>query len=388
VRSVSHRARRAGVGIAFLLASLALAGCKVRIGNEWALWMLALVPAAIAAYVASFVARMRALRRFAPGQQERLQAGVSLPWRVVKATMMVLALGLLVGALTRPQYGGKEKMLRVKGLDIVLALDFSKSMYAQDVKPDRVTILKREVFALLDQLVGDRVGVVAFAGDAVSFPLTTDYAAVRLFLEDMQPVDMPVGGTAIGLAVTQAAELLTSPYLTQKRSKVIVLVTDGEDHEGGIEEATRLAARKGIRIYVLGVGTGTPELIPRYLADGTQDGFMRNDEGDYVTTSLSAEGEKTLESLARTTGGSYTRSAPGKVSLTVVEKEIRKLKQSELKARKVTIYDEFYLWFLVPALVLLVLETILGDARLALAVRWRSRRTDRREDGQEDEEES
>jgi Ca-activated chloride channel family protein len=279
-------------------------------------------------------------------------------------------------------------MLRVKGLDIVLALDFSKSMYAQDVKPDRVTILKREVFALLDQLVGDRVGVVAFAGDAVSFPLTTDYAAVRLFLEDMQPVDMPVGGTAIGLAVTQAAELLTSPYLTQKRSKVIVLVTDGEDHEGGIEEATRLAARKGIRIYVLGVGTGTPELIPRYLADGTQDGFMRNDEGDYVTTSLSAEGEKTLESLARTTGGSYTRSAPGKVSLTVVEKEIRKLKQSELKARKVTIYDEFYLWFLVPALVLLVLETILGDARLALAVRWRSRRTDRREDGQEDEEES
>jgi Ca-activated chloride channel family protein len=361
------------------LVALALAGCKVRFGNEWAIWLLGVVPVVIAGYVASFVLRRRALRRFAPGKEEALSADVSLAKRVIKATVMVLALSLCVVALTRPQYGGKEKMLRVKGLDVVFVLDFSKSMYAQDVKPDRVTMLKQEVMAFLDQLTGDRVGAVAFAGESVRFPLTTDYEAVRLFLRDMTPHDMPVGGTNIAAALEGATELLTSGYTKKKRSKVIVLVTDGEDHGGGVEEAARLAKGKGVRIYVLGIGTGTPELVPRYLSDGTQDGFMRDSGGTYVTTSLSEEGEEMLRKVASTTGGTYTRSAPGKINLPAVEREIRKLKQSELKARKVTIYDEFYLWFLIPALVLLALETIPGDARTRFGEIWRRRRRDREE---------
>ena len=369
--------------LAFLLpglAALALAGCKVRFGNEWAVWLLAAVPVAIAGYVASFIHRRRALRRFAPGREEALNEAASLAKRAVKATFMVLAIGLAVVALTRPQYGGKEKMLRVKGLDIVFALDFSKSMYAQDVKPDRITMLKQEVMAFLEELTGDRVGVIAFAGDAVRFPLTTDYEAVRLFLRDMLPHDMPVGGTNIAMAIQGGTELLTAGYTKKRRSKVMILVTDGEDHEGGVEEALRIAKEKGVKIFVLGIGTGTPELIPRYLSDGTQDGFMRDSSGSYVTTSLSGEGEEVLSSLAKSTGGTYTRSAPGKISLPAVEREIRKLKQSELKARKVTIYEEFYLWFLIPALVLLVLETIPGDARSHISEmwsRWRRRREER-----------
>ncbi|MBW2261650.1 MAG: VWA domain-containing protein [Deltaproteobacteria bacterium] len=362
------------------LAALALAGCKVRFGNDWAIWLLAVVPVVIAGYVASFILRRRALGRFAPGRAEALSERASLAKRAVKATLMVLAIGLAVVALTRPQYGGKEKMLRVKGLDIVFALDFSKSMYAQDVKPDRITMLKQEVMAFLDELTGDRVGVIAFAGDAVRFPLTTDYEAVRLFLRDMLPHDMPVGGTNIALAVQGGTELLTSGYTKKKRSKVMILVTDGEDHGGGVVEALRFAREKGVKIFVLGIGTGTPELIPRYLTDGTQDGFMRDSGGSYVTTSLSAEGEEMLGSLASSTGGTYTRSAPGKISLPAVEREIRKLKQSELKARKVTIYEEFYLWFLIPALILLVLETMPGDARSHVAemwARWRRRREER-----------
>jgi len=366
--------------LAPLVASLALAGCKVRFGNDWAVWLLAAVPVVIAGYVASFILRRRALRRFAPGREEALFERASLAKRAVKATLMVLAIGLAVVALTRPQYGGREKMLRVKGLDVVFVLDFSKSMYAQDVKPDRITMLKQEVMAFLEQLTGDRVGVIAFAGDAVRFPLTTDYEAVRLFLRDMIPHDMPVGGTSIALAVQSGTELLTAGYTKKKRSKVMILVTDGEDHAGGVDEALRIAKEKGVRIYTLGIGTGSPELIPRYLSDGSQDGFMRDSSGSYVTTSLSEEGEEMLGNLARSTGGTYTRSAPGKISLPAVEREIRKLKQSELKARKVTIYEEFYLWFLIPALILLVLETIPGDARTHLAevwARWRRRREER-----------
>jgi Ca-activated chloride channel family protein len=343
-------------------------------------WLLVFVPVVIGGYIASFVLRRRALRRFAPGREEAVGSEASLAKRVVRATLLVLALGLGIIALTRPQYGGKEKMLRVKGLDIAFVLDFSKSMYAQDVKPDRTTMLKKEVMAFLDQLTGDRVGVVAFAGEAVRFPLTTDYEAVRLFLRDMRPDDMPLGGTNMALAIQSGTELLVSGYTKQKRSKVMILVTDGEDHAGGVEEAVRAARDKGVRIYALGIGTGTPELIPRYLADGTQDGFMKDSDGAYVTTSLTGEAEDMLGSAASLTGGSYTRSAPGKVSLPAVEREIRKLKQSELKARKVTIYDEFYLWFLVPALILLVLETIPGDARTrlrALIEAWRRGREDR-----------
>lgn len=384
-RPPAPRAWLARLGL--VLAAAAVAGCKVRYGNEWAIWLIALVPLAIAGFVTSFIYRLRAIRRFAPAQEERVQAQVSLPFRVIKATMLVLALALVVIALTRPQYGGTEKMLRVRGLDIVFVLDFSKSMYAQDVKPDRITILKQEVYAFLDGLVGDRVGVVAFAGDAVSFPLTTDYEAIRLFLRDMQPNDMPLGGTDIGLAVARGTELITSPYLTEKRSKVMILVSDGEDHGQSLEQAIQEAATRQIRVHVLGVGTGTPELIPRYLTDGTQDGFMRDDGGSYVTTSLSDEAQAALKKLASATGGTYTRSAPGKVSLPAVEKEIRKLKQSELKARKVTIYDEFYLWFLIPALVLLVLETIPGDARMKLHgwLRRRRRRDDDEEQTPEEE---
>ncbi len=372
-RHTQGRAAFAAARLATVAVALALGGCRVRFANEWALWLTPLVALAIAGYVISFVMRTRAIARFAPGQEERVQARVSLPMRAIRATAVVLALALVILSVSRPQYGGKEKMLRVRGLDIVLVLDFSKSMYAQDVRPDRITILKKEVYSLLDTLVGDRVGVVAFAGEAVSFPLTTDYEAIHLFLRDMQPNDMPLGGTNIGLAVARGTELLTSRYMPEKRSRVMILVTDGEDHEGGVEEAIGAAAQKGVHIHVLGVGTGTPELVPRYLEDGTQDGFMRDEGGNYVTTSLSADAEKALEEMAHATSGSYTRSAPGKISLTAVEKEIRKLKQSEMEARKVTIYEEFYLWFLLPALALLVLETFLGDARTGFFEWWSAR---------------
>lgn len=354
-----------------------LGGCRMRIGNEWALWLFIAVPLVIALMIASFNLKNRALSRFASGAKdekdgtrkwgwEQLAASVSLGRRAVKSVLVVIALGLCIGALARPQYGGTEKMLKVKGIDMAVVLDFSKSMLARDVRPDRIGRAKKEVEELIGKLTGDRVGVVAFAGSAISFPLTTDYEAISLFLRDVSPNDMPMGGTSIAAAIEAGVKLLTSDPSSKKRSKVLLLITDGEDHEGQGVEASREAAKHGIRIFVLGVGTGTSEIIPKYLDDGTQDGFMKGEDGRYVTTSLTSENEDKLKGIAKNTNGIYIRSAPGKISIFPVAEEIRKLKQAELKARKVTIYDEFYLWFLIPAIVLLMLESLINDSSKGL----------------------
>lgn len=358
-----------------VLAAVAAGGCRMRMGSEEALWLLAAVPLLVALMIVSFVVKTRQLARFAPGGPgpgktgprawgwEALAPLVSLPRRAVRGVLLVIAAALMIGALARPQYGGTEKMLKVKGIDLVVALDFSKSMLAQDVKPNRIGMAKMEVGELMRKLTGDRVGVVAFAGSAVSFPLTTDYEAVSLFLRDIMPQDMPLGGTDIGAAVEAGTALLTADPTAHARSKVLLLVTDGEDHEGRGAERAKEAAKKGVRLFVLGVGTGTAELVPRYLDDGTQDGFQQDEKGAYVTTSLTPENEEKLKEIAKGTNGIYIRSAPGKVSVFPVADEVRKLKQAELKARKVTIYDEFYLWLLLPAFVLLVAASLVNDSK-------------------------
>ncbi|MFH1436829.1 MAG: VWA domain-containing protein [Pseudomonadota bacterium] len=358
-----------------MLTAFATGGCRMRIGNEWALWLLVAVPLIAGVMILSFYLKTRALQRFAAGAKddkgverkwgwEQLAAKVSLTRRAIKAVLLVVILGLCIMALARPQYGGTEKMLKVKGIDMAVALDFSKSMLAKDVRPDRIGRAKQEVNELIRKLIGDRVGVVAFAGSAVSFPLTTDYDAISLFLRDLSPNDMPFGGTNIGGAIEAGVTLLTADPTSRKRSKVLLLITDGEDHEGEGVKASKEAEKQGIRIFVLGVGTETAELIPRYLEDGTQDGFKQDSDGSYVTTSLTPENEDGLKQIAKNTKGIYIRSAPGKISVFPVAEEIRKLKQAELKARKVTIYDEFYLWLLIPAFILLVLESLINDAKI------------------------
>ena len=356
---------------------LSAGGCRMRMGNTWALWLLAAVPLVIALMIVSFYLKNRALSRFASGAKdekdgtlrwgwEQLARSVSLARRAIKSVLVIIMLTLIIAAVARPQYGGTEKMLKVKGIDLVLVLDFSKSMLARDIRPDRIGRAKKEVEDLLDKLTGDRVGIVVFAGSAFSYPLTTDYGAISLFLRDITPNEMPLGGTNIGAGVESAVQLLTSDPASRKRSKVMVLITDGEDHEGQGAEAAKDAAKNGVRIIVLGIGTGTAELVPKYLDDGTQDGFQQEEDGKYVTTSLTPDNEEKLKDIAKNTKGIYIRSAPGKISIFPVIDEIRKLKQAEVKARKVTIYDEFYLWLLIPAIILLMLESLINDSREGL----------------------
>jgi Ca-activated chloride channel family protein len=351
----------------------------MRFAEPGMLLFLVLPLFAISALLFGVWLRRRSLRRL--GRRATVEAQLDRPspyLRAAKGITLVLGAIALVLATARPQYGGRIQMLKKRGIDVVVALDFSKSMLAQDVRPSRLDRAKLELTEFIKQLTGDRIGLVAFAGDAIRFPLTSDYAAATAFWRDLGPYDMPVGGTAVGKALTAAVRMLRpeaedSPAEQEanlaQRSKVIVLLTDGEDHLGDPLAAAREAAEKQIAIHVLGIGSDSPELIPRYLDDGTAMGYQKTGDGEYVTTALTAANEETLREIASLTSGRYFRAGSDLSGMTAIVQEIRNMKQTEIQARQITVYEEVFQWFLAPAAFLLVLAFVIPER-----LWWRRRR--------------
>lgn len=288
------------------------------------------------------------------------------------------ALGLTV-ALAGPRAGSRTELLRKRGLDVVVALDFSKSMLAADVRPSRIERAKNEVRRLMAAQRGDRVGFVAFAGDTMEFPMTTDASAMDLFLRDLGPRDMPVGGTAIGRALVASGRLLERARTAREaakqpgegapsvRDRVVVLITDGEDHEGDPLAAAQELKTLGVRVYTIGVGSRAGEPIPTYAPDGTWTGYLTDAEGNTVHTAFSEAAEETLRKASEVTGGKFFRAEDGSLGMDGVRAELAKLKQAEEKQREIRIYDEVYVWALLPAFLLLLLEFLLPRARLPRA---------------------
>ena len=334
------------------------------------LWLLGLLPAAVAALWWNAVRRQRATEMFGKSATvEPLIAGRAKWWRVTRATLLIVGAALVIVAFAGPQYGSRTRVLRKRGIDIVIALDFSKSMLARDVHPSRIKRAKAELEHLLSDLDGDRVGLVAFAGDAMAFPMTVDYSAVRLFLRDLGPTDMPVGGTAIGKALVASKRLIESSNegrgdesSPERRSKVVILLTDGEDHEGDPIAAAEELKEAGIKVYAVGIGSGSGEPIPSYTADGTLTGHVKDAAGRLVMTSLSPENEDTLEEIASISGGQYVRAEEGTVGVTQIRSELAKLQASERKARRVTVHENRFALLLLPGFLLLVLEALLPEA--------------------------
>jgi Ca-activated chloride channel family protein len=335
-----------------------------------ALWLLALLPLGIAGLWWSAARRKRSTEMFGKSTTvERLIAGRAQWWRAARALLMTFGLALAIIALAGPQYGSRTQVLRKRGIDIVIALDFSKSMLAQDVHPSRIKRAKAELERLLTELDGDRIGLVAFAGEAMAFPMTVDYSAIRLFLRDLGPMDMPVGGTAIAKALIAARRLIESSSPPRgdengapPRSRVVILLTDGEDHEGDPIAAAEELKSSGIKVYAVGIGSGTGEPIPTYAADGTLTGHMKDDEGRLIMTSLSPENEETLERIASITEGVYVKAEEGTVGMEEIRSELAKLQASERKARRVTVHENRFALALLPAFLLIVLEGLLPEA--------------------------
>lgn len=340
----------------------------MRVADPGLLFFLALPVAAGLLLLAGIALRQRAILRLGTPRAVAEQLERPSPYlRAARGLALVLALTGLALAAARPQYGGRIQLLKKRGIDLVVALDFSKSMLAEDVRPSRLERAKLELNELIDLLTGDRIGLVAFSGDTMRFPLTTDYAAAKAFWRGIGPYDMPVGGTAIGKALIAATRMLRpeepSAAATgqEERSKVMILITDGEDHLGDPVAAAKEAAGQGIALHVVGIGSASPELIPRYLDDGTSMGYQKDDGGKYVTTALTAENEEKLKDIARIGGGRYYRAGGDFAGMAAVVREIRTMKQSEMEARQITVYEEVFQWFLAPAAVLLLLAFALPE---------------------------
>jgi Ca-activated chloride channel family protein len=335
----------------------------MRIMHPHYLWLLLLVPVVVLAYVAAFSRRRRLLETL--GNQvliARMSASVSVPRKVLRAIYLTLAVALLALALARPQAGGRARLEKQRGLDIVVALDFSKSMLARDIYPSRLERAKRELERLIDRLAGDRIGLVAFAGESLTYPPTTDYAAVKLFWRDLSPADMPVGGTAIGRAMKSSIDLLKRLRARggESRAQVILLLTDGEDTESEPLAVADEAAQLGIKIFAVGIGSRSGELVPQVNADGQVQGYLKDREGKYVTSRLA---EDMLNQIAQKTGGEYLRADARRFGVEAMEAALSGLKRTENEARLVKQYDEVYEFLVLPAFLLLVGEACVNERR-------------------------
>jgi len=324
---------------------------------EWLLLgLLALVVGAVAVFAAS---RRRARVRRLLGERlgDSLTPGVEVARPVVRAVSTGLSLLLFSLALAQPQCGSRAELTKKRGIDVVVALDASKSMRARDVLPSRLERAKLELSTLLDELKGDRVAIVAFAGDAfVQCPLTSDYAAAKLFLRAIDPEQMQEGGTNIGAALTTAQRVLEGADRGAK-DRVVVLLSDGEDLSGEVGEATEALKAVGIKVFTVGIGSAGGEPIPVLDKQGDRVGYMKDPTtGQTVLSKLDEAG---LESIAQATGGEYFHRTSA-VAVPEVAARIDRLQKTELESRITVRYDERFQSFLLPGVLLLVLGMLVG----------------------------
>jgi len=323
-----------------------------------ALFALLTLPLLAGLFWVAFRARRRALEEFGDSPLvQKLSESVNRRGRVWKAVMALTAAALVIVALARPQFGTRVETVRSEGRDILVALDVSNSMLAEDLAPSRLERARLEIARLIRGLDGDRIGLVAFAGDAfVQSPLTIDYGAALLFLNAMDTDLIPVQGTDLGMALQVSLDAFEEGASPDQR--VLVVVTDGEDHEGRLEEAVDRARQDGVRIHTVGIGSPEGVPIPEYGPNGARVGFFRDDDGNVVTTRLE---EGPLQNIADQTGGRYVPAYSGTSALQQLVDEIAGEAGEERESRQITQYDEQFQIFLGLAILLLMLEAAIPD---------------------------
>jgi Ca-activated chloride channel homolog len=272
--------------------------------------------------------------------------------------LITAAAVFLIIALARPQIGTTLTMTKRSGVDILAAIDTSESMLGRDIMPDRMEKAKMEVSLLIDRLKGDRVGILTFAGDSfVQCPLTLDYGAAKMFLGIVESGMMPRPGTAIGGAIRTA---LKSFIKKERKYKVLVLLTDGEDHDSDPIGAANEAKKQGVVIYTVGIGTPKGEPIPVLDANGNVAGYKKDRRGEVVMSKLD---EAALQKIALLTGGKYYRAASSGFELDKIYDEINGMEKKELSSRLFTRYEDRFQYFLGIALILLCAAFVIGDRK-------------------------
>jgi Ca-activated chloride channel family protein len=294
----------------------------------------------------------------------RMTARFSPARRAARTWLLGAAMLLAAVAIARPQWGERSREIKRRGIDLVVAIDVSRSMLADDVSPNRLRAAIREIDTLLRELDGDRVGLVVFSGIGfVQSPLTSDYGAIRLYLERLKPEDMPVQGTAIGRALTEATKLLTgngAAGFERADTQLVAVFTDGEDHESDPVAAARDASGKGIHVYTFGVGTDAGARIPLRNPDGSVKEYLSDRQGNVVQTRL-VEGQ--LREIAKAGDGKYLRYAGDQSLAGFMVNEIDGFDAKELATMLRREREDQFAWFAAPALLLAIVALALGDGR-------------------------
>lgn len=279
----------------------------------------------------------------------------------IKMILVTLSLALLTLAAANPQVGTRLEEVKQSGIDVFILLDVSFSMSAEDIKPNRLEKAKYQISNLINKLRGDRIGLIIFSGDAyVQIPLTTDYSAANLFLSAVDFKSVPQPGTAIATAINLAAKSFDYNASTQK---VIVVITDGEDHEGDIEKAVADAVDKDLKIYAIGLGSPDGVPIPIYNSQKEAIGFKKDRDGNTVLTKLN---DPILKEIASKGNGKYYRGNNYEDYLDQIFQELSSLEKTEFGTKKVTDYEDRFYYFLAPAILLLILEFFISESKSKL----------------------
>jgi len=314
---------------------------------------------AIVFFILAGISKRKRIEKFGDSAlMEKLSSSKSLVKERIRKVLIVIVLSFLIVALARPQIGSRLTMTKRYGVDIMIAIDTSSSMLAQDIKPSRIEKAKLEISSLIDKLKGDRVGILTFAGDSfMQCPLTLDYSAAKMFLNIIEPGMMPKPGTAIGDAIKVATKSFTKK---ERKHKVLVLITDGEDHNTNPAEAASEAKKEGVMIYTIGIGTRKGEPIPIMDSSGRISGYKKDKSGEVVMTKLD---EEMLQKIALITDGKYYHATAGEFELDKIYGEIDKMDKKELSSRLFTQYEDRFQYFLGIAFILLCIEFMVGDRK-------------------------
>lgn len=288
-----------------------------------------------------------------PQLVNKLMPGASRSRGWIKLTLISFALFFFAVGLSRPQLGAKLKEVETKGVEIILALDVSNSMLAEDYSPNRLERAKLAISRLVDKLKEDRIGLIVFAGQAfVQLPITADYISAKIFLNSISTSSVPVQGTAIGDAINTA---IKSFSLESKNSRAIVVITDGENHEDDAVAAAKSALELGIPVFTIGIGTDAGKPIP--IGNGE---LLKDKDGNIVVTKLD---EKTLSEVAKAGGGSYLRAGNSDFGLEAIVDNIHNMDKQSYKSVVFEDFDEQYMYFFAISLVFLLLELMIGERK-------------------------
>ena len=329
------------------------------------LYWLILIPALIIIYILVRLWQDRTFKRFADVKmREYLIPQRSGRRGVFKFIIFLLMVACLILGLANLQSGSKMEEVKREGIDLYIAVDVSNSMNAQDIVPSRLDRSKQAINKLISDLQGDRIGVIVFADKAfVQLPITTDYGAAKMFLSSVSTNSVASQGTAIG----EAINLAVKSFADDERSKAIVIISDGEDHENDAAmEAAREAAKKGVRIYTIGMGLPDGAPIPEYGQGGRMTGYKKDRNGNTIITKLD---EDMLRRIAEAGGGMYVRANNSNVGLEKIYDDISKMDKTEIETQVFTDYEDQFQWFVGAAILLLLVLVFVSSGKKA----WESK---------------